>query len=201
GHAKESDCSCRRWEDNIQSGQKPHEITASEPRGETFLPMYGQLAALGIEKGKPFAPDARMKGILERAAKAGRDQMLVSAFASGRPDRFAWPDRKWEGVGLVPGRAQFETKSGIDLEARDRWFGQAIVTSPAMFRRTKGAGSLYWLGHRDATGTYVDGGKTYKLTVPLPVPAGLFWSVTVYDAATRSEIKTAQDKAALRSLF
>ncbi|HJZ58204.1 MAG TPA: DUF1254 domain-containing protein [Gemmataceae bacterium] len=198
---KEMDCSCLRWEDNIQYWQKLHEIIDSEPLAETFLPMYGQLAALGIEKGKPFAPDARMKGILERAAKAGRDQMLVSAFASGRPDRFAWPDRKWEWVGLVPESAQFETKSGIDLEARDRWFAQAIVTSPAMFRRTKGAGSLYWLGHRDATGTYVDGGKTYKLTVPLPVPAGLFWSVTVYDAATRSEIKTAQDKAALRSLF
>ena len=37
--------------------------------------------------------------------------------------------------------------------------------------------------------------------MPLPVPGQLFWSVTVYDAATRSEIKTAQDKAALRSLF
>jgi hypothetical protein len=70
-----------------------------------------------------------------------------------------------------------------------------------MFRRTKGAISLYWLGVRDATGAFVDGGKTYKLTVPLPVPAALFWSVTTYDAATRSEIKTAQDKAALRSLF
>jgi hypothetical protein len=101
----------------------------------------------------------------------------------------------------VPESAQFETKSGIDLEARDRWFAQAIVTSPAMFRRTKGAGSLYWLGNREATGAFVDGAKTYKLTVPLPVPAGLFWSVTIYDATTRSEIKTAQDKAALRSMF
>ena len=43
--------------------------------------------ALGIEKGKPFAPDVRMKDILERAAKAGRDQLLVSAFDSPRPDR------------------------------------------------------------------------------------------------------------------
>lgn len=195
------DGTCLRWEDNIQYWQKLHEIIDAEPQAERFLPMYGLLEALGIAKGKPFAPDARMKGILEKAAKAGRDQMLVSAFASARPDRFAWNDRRWEWAGLVPESAQFETKSGIDLEARDRWFAQAIVTSPAMFRRTKGAGSLYWLGHRDSSGAYLDGGKTYKLTVPLPVPAGLFWSVTVYDAATRSEIKTAQDKAALRSLF
>jgi hypothetical protein len=195
---KPMNASCLRWEDNIQFWEKLHEVIDAEPLVEKFLPMYGLLAALGIEKGKPFAPDARMKGILE---KAGWDQMLVSAFASDRPDRFAWKDRKWEWAGLVPESAQFETKSGIDLEARDRWFIQAIVTSPAMFRRSKGAGSLYWLGNRDSTGAFVDGGKTYKLTVPLPVPAGLFWSVTVYDAATRSEIKTTQDKAALRSMF
>ena len=163
--------------------------------------MYGLLAELGIEKGKPFAPDARMRAILERAARAGRDQMLVSAFDSARPDRVNWPDRKWEWVGLVPGSAQFETPSGIDLEARDRWFAQAIVTSPAMFRRTAGAGSLYWLSTRDSSGAFLDGGKSYRLTVPQPVPGKLFWSVTVYDAATRSQVQTDQDKAALRSLF
>lgn len=198
---KEMDGTCLRWEDSIKYWEKLHEVIDAEPLVDKFLPMHGQLAALGIEKGKPFAPDARMKGILEKAAKDGRDQMLVSAFASSRPDRLAWKDRKWEWAGLVPESVQFETKSGLDLEARDRWFAQAIVTSPAMFRRTKGAGSLYWLGHRDTTGAYLGGGKTYKLTVPLPVPAGLFWSVTAYDAATRSEVKTAQDKAALRSLF
>src|SRR5262245_19221218 len=198
---KEMDATCLRWEDNIKYWEKLHEVIEAEPLVEHFLPMYGVLAALGIEKGKPFAPDDRMKGILEKAAKAGRDQMLVSAFASARPDRFAWKDRKWEWAGLVPESVQFETKSGMDLEARDRWFAQAIVTSPAMFRRTAGAGSLYWLGNRDASGAFVDGGKTYKLTVPLPVPAGLFWSVTIYDAATRSEVQTSQDKAALRSLF
>jgi len=141
---KPMDATCLRWEDNIQYWQKLHEVIDAEPIVEKFLPMYGVLATLGIEKGKPFAPDARMKGILEKAAKAGRDQMLVSAFASARPDRLAWKDRKWEWAGLVPESAKFETKSGIDLEARDRWFIQAIVTSPAMFRRTPGAGSLYW---------------------------------------------------------
>ena len=52
-----------------------------------------------------------------------------------------------------------------------------------------------------ASGRYLDGGKQYKLSVPLPVPGKLFWSVTVYDADTRSQIQTAQQKAALRSLF
>lgn len=189
------------WEDNFQFWQQLAKIVEAEPLVPSFLPMYGLLAELGIEKGKPFNPDARMKGVLERAAKAGRDQMLVSAFASNRPDRVNWPDRKWEWVGLVPGSAQFETKSGLDLEARDRWFAQAIVTSPAMFRRTAGAGSLYWLSSMDASGAYLDGGKSYKLTIPQPVPGKLFWSVTVYDTQTRSQVQTDQDKGALRSLF
>jgi hypothetical protein len=196
-----SDVTCLRWEDNLQFWQTLHAVLDAEPVAPAFLPMYGELAALGIEKGKPFAPDARMTAILERAARAGRDQLLVAAFASARPDRLAWEDRRWEWAGLVPESAQFETPGGVDLEARDRWFAQAIVTSPAMFRRTAGAGSLYWLGHRDAAGAYLDGGTTYRLTVPLPVPGRLFWSVTVYDAATRSQVQTAQDRAALRSLL
>ena len=196
------DSSCLKWEDNIQFWQVLKKIVDAEPAVPEFLPMYALLAEVGVEKGRPFEPDARMKAILERAAKDGRDQLLVSAFASTRPDRINWPDRKWEWVGLVPGSAQFEAPGGgIDLEARDRWFAPAIVTSPAMFRRSAGAGSLYWMSVRDSHGAYLDGGKTYKLTIPQPVPDKLFWSVTVYDSATRSQVQTDQDNAALRSMF
>ena len=93
------------------------------------------------------------------------------------------------------------TNGRIDTEAREKWFYQAIGASPAMFRRDPQAGSLYWLGLRDKTTDYLDGGKHYVLHVPLPVPGKLFWSVTVYDTETRSQIQTSQKKAALRSLF
>jgi len=162
--------------------------------------MYGMLAMLGIEKGKPFAPDPRMKSILERAAKAGRAQMLVAGYASNRPDRFVWPDRKWEYATLRWENGDFELPTGIDLEAHDRWYSQAVGMSPKMVLRVEGAGSLYWLGLRDKNGAYLDGGKTYKLSIPQPVPQKLFWSITVYDAETRSQIQTDQDKAPLRSL-
>jgi hypothetical protein len=195
------DASCLKWEDNMQFWTVLKKIVDEEPVSPRFAAMSGLLAAIGIEKGKPFQPDAHMTDLLTRAAKSARQQMLVSGFASNRPDRFAWPDRKWEWAGLVANATQFETPMGLDLEARDRWFIQAIVTSPAMFRRTEGAGSLYWLGNRDTTGAFLDGGKTYKLTVPQPVPNKLFWSVTAYDAQTRSEVQTDQNKAALRSLF
>jgi len=189
-----------RWEDNLQYWEKLHKVLQEEPALAEFRPMYGVLAALGIEQGKPFVPDARMKAILEQAAQAGRDQMLVAGFASSRPDRIVWPNRKWEWAALRYENGDFETPTGIDVEARDRWFSQAIAVSPKMFLRTAGAGSLYWLGLRDKDGAYLDGAKSYKLSVPQPVPQKLFWSVTVYDNATRSQIQTDQDKAALRSL-
>jgi len=123
------DSTSLKWEDNIQFWEVLNRIIDEEPLVEKFTPMYGLLATLGIEKGKPFAPDDRAKAILEKAAKVGRDQLIVSAFDGDRPDRFAWPDRKWEWVGLVPNEAQFETPMGVDLEARDRWFAQAIVVA------------------------------------------------------------------------
>jgi hypothetical protein len=69
-----------------------------------------------------------------------------------------------------------------------------------MFRRQAGGGSVYWFAARDKIGAFVVGRKLYKLTIPQPVPVTLFWSVTVYDPDTRSEIQTDQGKAALRSL-
>jgi hypothetical protein len=198
---KAMDSTLLRWEDNLTYWEKLHAVIDAEPVVDEFRPMYGVLASLGIEKGKPFAPDTQRKQTLTRAARAGRDQMLVSAFAGARPERMVWSDRRWEWVGLPAEGSDFETPAGLDVEARDRWFAQAIAMSPAMFRRQVGFGSLYWLGHRDTTGAFLDGGKTYRLNLPQPVPASLFWSVTVYDAATRSQIQTSQDRAAIRSLF
>jgi hypothetical protein len=141
-----------------------------------------------------------MRDILLRAAETANAQMRVQAFADRRPDRVVWADRKWEWASLRPENGTFDTANYSDLEAREKWFFQAVVESPAMFRRDEGAGSLYWLGTRDKTGAYLDGSKTYRLAVPQPVPAKLFWSVTIYDPDTRSEIRTDQNKAALRSL-
>jgi hypothetical protein len=178
-----------------------HTTLDHEPAFEGYHNEYGELAALGIEKGKPFAPNARMKNILTRAAATANDAMRVQSFADRRRDRFPWTDRKWEWASLRYEDGDFNTAFHIDLEAREKWFYQAIGASPAMFRRDEKAGSLYWLGLRDRSGAYLDGGKTYKLSVPLPVPGKLFWSVTVYDTDTRSQIRTDQNKAALRSMF
>lgn len=189
------------WENNLQYWQVLHGIIDREPPYEPYRMEYGRLASLGIEKGRPFAPDERMTGILARAAHVANVQMRVQSFADRREDRRAWPDRQWEWAGKRPEAQIWDLPNRRDLEAREKWFFQAQVETPAMFRRDAHAGSLYWLGLRDSNGDYVDGSRTYRLRVPLPVPARLFWSITLYDAVTRSEIVTDQGKAALRSLF
>jgi hypothetical protein len=182
-----------------------HEVLDTEPGLAGDPSAFGDLAALGIARGRPFAPDARLRAILERAAVLGNAQLRVQVFADRRPDRVVWPDRRWEWAALRFEDGDFTAAAGgapyLDVDAREKWFFQAIAASPAMFRRSEGAGSLYWLGLRDATGAYLDGGRAYTLSVPQPVPARLFWSVTVYDALTRSQIQADQGKAALRSLF
>jgi hypothetical protein len=190
-----------QWETNLVFWEVLAQTVDSEPAYEGYRTNYGELAALGIEKGRPFGPDPRMAPILEEAAQAANAQMRVQSFADRRPDRVVWDDRRWQWASLRFEDGDFNTADHVDLEAREKWFYQAIGASPAMFRRDTHAGSLYWLGVHDDTGTPLDGGSTYRLTVPLPVPAKLFWSVTVYDIDTRSQIQTEQGKAALRSLF
>ncbi len=201
GTAKPQDMTPLAWEGNLDYWKVLHEVIDSEPAFDGSGAYYGELAALGIVKGKPFSPDARAKRLLLEAAQLGKTEMCAQSFADRRPDRVVWRDRKWEWAALRFENGDFTVDGHFDLEARDKWFYQAIGASPAMFRRQAGSGSLYWLGTRDKTGAYLDGAKSYTLAVPRPVPCALFWSVTVYDAETRSQIQTKQGRAALRSLF
>jgi hypothetical protein len=146
------DLTADRWEDNIGYWEALHEVIETEPPLDGYRLAYGELAALGIVKGQPFAPDERMRAILERAAVIGNAQMRVESFADRRPDREVWPGRHWEWAALRFENGDFDLPDHVDTQARDKWFFQAIGASPAMFRRDTKAGSLYWLGERDAAG-------------------------------------------------
>jgi hypothetical protein len=59
------------------------------------------------------------------------------------------------------------------------YYGTGIT--PAMAAAKAGSGSAYAIAFRDVQGRYLDGGKTYKITLPAPIPVGQFWSFAVYD--------------------
>lgn len=192
------------WEDKLDFWQQLKAVVDSETAPVEFRPMLGMLQSLGIEKGMPFNPDSQTTSILEEAARRAIAEMRVNAYTNRDPERLVWNDRKWEWIPL----REFNTTTKdlgvaafLDLQAADSYHFLAIGASSAIGKREVGAGSIYFVGLRDNTSAFLDGGKTYKLTVPGPVPARLFWSVTVYDVDTRSEIATDQGRAAVRSLF
>lgn len=55
-----------------------------------------------------------------------------------------------------------------------------------MVTKTPGVGSGYIGMYRDADVEWLDGGKNYSLRIPPDPPAKQFWSIVVYDTATRS---------------
>jgi hypothetical protein len=155
-----------KWETNLTFWEVLHEVVDTKPPYDGYRDSYGELAALGIVKGRPFAPDARMKHILERAAQMGHAQMRVQSFADRRPDRVVWRDRTWEWAALRFEDGDLDAATYVDLDAREKWFFQAIAASPEMFRRQVGAGSLYWLGLREKGGKYLILPPAHKETVP-----------------------------------
>ena len=161
---------------------------------------YGMLADLGLRKDRPFEPSDELRAILTEAAQRADEQLIVAAFADDAPQRLVWPDRRWEWVVYAEGNDGYYERDFLNLHVRERWFYQATLETSKMFMQHEGAGSIYWLASTDAAGDPLDGGRSYTLTVPAPVPAHQFWSVTLYDLDTRSEINTDQFKPVLTSL-
>jgi hypothetical protein len=78
------------------------------------------------------------------------------------------------------------------LNARTAYFYVANHVSPASCMRIPGIGVHWLVAVRDSEKNFLDGGNTYKLTLPKGIPQGRGWSVTVYDNQTRSMLATSQ---------
>ena len=78
------------------------------------------------------------------------------------------------------------------LHSRTSFFYAATGVTPAMCMRLTGIGSQYLMTVKDADGNRLDGGKTYRVTLPPDIPAARFWSFTLYDNETRSMLQTPQ---------
>ena len=161
-----------------------NEIIQHEPP-ELFNPeQLGRLATLGIEKGKPFKPDARMMKIFDQAAKHGVAMCRAIIYSSRDPEINFWPDRHWEKMFIR--NTEFTRNGFSDIDARTLWHYPAIVVAPHLNATKPGVGNTYLTSFRDKNGEFLLGDRTYKLRVPAEVPVERFWAVTAYDPVSRS---------------
>jgi hypothetical protein len=185
-----------------------NELVQDEPAGSsTNIELMGDLAAIGIVKGKPFKPDARMRGILDEAAAVGNATSRALVFDPRASEEFAYYEGSAWGLPLWVGGYNFETppplvtEKGIEplpptgartLNARTSFFYAYTGITPAMCMRLTGVGSQYIVAFKDADGERLDGAKSYRVTLPPHIPAARFWSLTAYDNETRSMLQTPQ---------
>lgn len=183
-------------------------IVQMEPAEALDPEIAGQFAAIGIVKGEKFAPDARMKKILEQAVAFGNAASRTLGMGAHPADHFryydessAWWNMLFEGGYEFLNPPPFITKKGVKqstnrgarkLHSRTSMFYTATGITPAMCMRLEGVGSQYLIANIDKQGEPFDGAKTYKVNLPKNIPAARFWSLTVYDNQSRSMLQTSQ---------
>lgn len=177
----------------LEYWERLHEIYQSEVVDERDRFYLAILKQLGIEKGKPFAPDERLTGILTDGAAAGELMAQANSFAKRFEGSRYWPDRQWDLVLPLDNSAQRGPYYDELLE-RTSWFYEAVSFSEAMKSQTPGLGQAYLGVYTGADGEWLDGARAYTLHMPANVPAKLFWSVTVYDIDTRCLIDNEQQR-------
>jgi hypothetical protein len=153
----------------------------------------GLLAAIGIVKGKPFNPDARMKKLLTEAVAIGNATARAIVWYPRIDGAMIYPDTNSAWMMGFAGKDVFFEKDGArNLEARVMFHYPYTAVTPAMAVTRPGLGSDYGIAYLDSTKQILDGSKTYKLHLPPNVPVNNFWAVTIYDSQTRSQLQTNQ---------
>jgi hypothetical protein len=182
-------------------------LVQQEPAGAGDPETLGLLAAVGIVKGQPFKPGERMRKILQDAVAVGNATARTISFAPRPEEGFAYyPGSAWFNMLFVGGYEFMDpppeiTAEGVrqspsdgarKLSSRIAFFYPATGDTPAMCMRLTGIGSQYLFVARDAAGEFLDGARSYRLTLPMDIPESRFWSVMVYDRQTRSMLQTEQ---------
>jgi len=148
--------------------------------------MIDTLKTIGIEKGRPFRPDAKTKSILDKAIREAHE-VIALKYEHGFTPPF-YDGTRW-GVPVPP-----ETRDGLgNMFADPNQYGldgRAVMYHMAYFSpKHFGAGQFYLINISDRAGKPLDGKKAYRLTVPPNAPIEQYWSATAYDRETHALIR------------
>ncbi len=172
--------------------EEVNHIVQEEPSDALDPETLGLLASIGIEKGKPFAPDARMKKILTESAEVGNATARAILFKSRMKDAFLYPHSAWS-TPFVGGSYLFLLQPGVrNLDGRTMMFYYATGITPAMAANIVGVGSQYAAAFVDSEGKPLDGSQTYKVHLPPTFRRKISGRSWCMDNQTRSELETDQ---------
>src|SRR5262245_9246795 len=159
-----------------------------EPWLERDKAMIDTLKSLGIEKGKPFAPDAKTKELLIAGAKEAKAWLELKYENAFPPYFFGSHWAVPADHEVVEGMSTFFAKpDSYPVDGRGLTYSFAYASIKHL-----GAGQFYLITAADKEGKHLDGDATYRLHVPPKPPVKLYWSVTVYDRATHAFIREAK---------
>lgn len=164
-------------------------MVQTEPWLQRDRAMIDQLKSIGMEKGKPFNPDAATQDILKRAileAHAWFQPLYEAAFVPPFNEGTHW---------ALPGSPEFvkgvqtnyADPNSYPVDARGLTYS-FIFFSP----KHLGAGQYYLMAINDNAGQPFNGAATYRLNVPANASVMLYWSATAYDRDTHALIRNMQ---------
>jgi hypothetical protein len=163
-------------------------IVQVEPWLDRDKAVIDQLKSIGIEKGKDFKPDATTQDLLNDAAREAH-AWLVARYEASFSSPY-YEGGHWSLPGsreLLEGQATFFAKpDAYPVDVRGVTFSYAYFTPKHL---GAGGGSSYLMTIADKGGRLLEGGTTYRLTVPANAPVRQYWSATVYDRATHAPIR------------
>lgn len=183
---------------NLSTFETLHKIIDAEPVLPRDKVMMEMLASIGIEKGKPFNPDAKTKKAMEAAVVDAYHYMLQTN-AQPQEKYKIWKDKNYYTIIWPDSNGEFYFEYPDRLSYTERALTYFQVTFFPKKWDSKHPINAYITPKFDKAGNPLLADKTYKVTIPKSVPAKFFWAVNMYDDATGAFIYNPLVRAGLSS--
>ena len=146
------------------------QLVDSEPASLADPDWIGLLAAMGIEKGTPFKPDAKTRRILDAAAATAyqMSRVLGTKSAINGVDYKVYPDRQW--INPMASGNPFDMAwhrpldGSLALDARTNFFTNYYSWSPGMVSQVPGRGANYMVANFDGRACRSPAARTTRST-------------------------------------